>query len=334
MIVAKVQPMKVAVLGPTTAQLIEKMAALFPQGIDVVGPRGDVRSQFSYLDARPPEWKEVGLDIRVKEMPFAEIDLASYDLVIESAETFLYSVEWQKHWRKIECPTLLKVCWMENASYLPDGYRESRLNFPVLLEMPSHEASWKAAGFKDVNVIPNPVGDWWFQNEWTGKEERVLIVLAGRDIWRGEDPNSLGFDIWRRIEQRFPGKTYHQDAAKAYLTTKQLAELMAESRVFVNLDGLHERPLALVFTEAISAGMPVVARDLPGLNYQNFISTNGVCTNIFDEMCKFISNCLNNLDFARKCSERSREIGKQNFSLESLRPRYTAIIARAMGRFR
>ena len=35
-------PVKVGILSPTTWQLVEKMAALFPEGVEAVGPVGSV----------------------------------------------------------------------------------------------------------------------------------------------------------------------------------------------------------------------------------------------------------------------------------------------------
>lgn len=325
--------MKVAVLNPTTSQLVEKMAALFPEGVDLVGPRADAKGNWNNCDKRLDEWAEVGLKVNIVERPFDELDFGIYDLLIESAETFLYTKSWYDHCQQVKCPVLLKVCWMSNVNYLPPEYVVARKKFPVLLEMPSHEQNWKAAGFKDVNVIPNPVGDWWFERPWTGAVERALIVLAGRDIWRGSDPLSLGFDRWREIERRFPGRTYHQDAVKVFRTSRQMTELFSESRVFVNLDGVNERPLALVFTEAVSAGLPVAARNLPDLNYNKYIDTNGVCSDNLEEVCTFIEKCLTNLPYAQQCSERSRELGRAAFSTENLRPRYAKIIERAKGAF-
>src|SRR5262249_32912598 len=155
---------------------------------------------------------------------------------------------------------------------------------------PAHARYWKAGGFRDTNVIPNPVGDWWFQQEWTGEKEQVLFVLSGKDSWR-DDPSTYGLELWERLCHRFPGKTYHHDGHKTYRTPQQMVKLFSESRVFVNLDrpcGQGERPLTLAFTEALSAGLPVVARDQSGLSYHRYIDSNGVCTNDFDAMCSFI----------------------------------------------
>ena len=122
----------------------------------------------------------------------------------------------------------------------------------------------------------------------------------------------------------------------SYRTSKELTELFSESRVFVNLDrpfGQGERPLTLAFSEALSAGLPVVARDLQGLDYKNFIDCNGVCTNDFDAMCSFIGKCLTDRDYAHKCGTRSRQIALQTFSHDALRPKYEEVIRRAQVTF-
>jgi glycosyltransferase involved in cell wall biosynthesis len=198
--------------------------------------------------------------------------------------------------------------------------------------MPAHAPVWRAAGYRDVNVIPNPVGDWWFEREWTGDKERALFVLSGAGDWRGKDPSRFGLEIWDEISRAFPGRTHHHDGHVSYLTSREMTDLFASARVFVNLDrpyGQGERPLTLAFTEAMSAGLPVVARDLPGLSYETLIDGNGICTNDVASMCEFIGQCLDDLDFARAHGRRSREIAAAAFALEALRPRYYDIFARA-----
>lgn len=325
--------MKVGVLYPTTWQLIEKMASLFPQGIEVVGQLSDDRHYWNDPNRKLEEWKELGLKVSLNLGSYAEIDFSRYDLLIESAETFSYSKDWAEHCFRVECPILLKVCWSKDPASvpLPKKYIKTVREFPVLIEMPAHAKAWRAAGFKDVNVIFNPVGDWWFNKEWTGDEERILFILSGTKAWRG-DPSLHGFDIWDKLCQRFPGNTYHHDGHESYKTSKQMVELFCKSRVFVNLDkpyGQGERPITLAFTEALSAGLPVVARDLTGLNYKDFIDGNGVCTNDLEIMVSFIRKCLDNPEFAQACSKRSREIAQRIFSYDSLKPKYQELMERS-----
>src|SRR5215813_6939600 len=78
--------MKVAVLSPTTSQLIEKMGALFPEGVDLIGPQADDRHYWNNCHLRLDSWKALGLQITIKEQPFEALDFKDYDLLIESAE--------------------------------------------------------------------------------------------------------------------------------------------------------------------------------------------------------------------------------------------------------
>ena len=328
--------MKVGVLSPTTWQLVEKMAALFPEGVEVVGPLADDEHYWNDYRRKSGEWDELGVRVSLRLAPYAEIDFSTYDLLIESAETFYYSREWRRHCQRLECPILLKACWTQDPRVLlPRAYRRKTRPFPVLLEMPAHAPRWHKAGFDDVNVIPNPVGEWWFERPWTGEGGQMLFVLSGTKNWRG-DPSWFGFEMWEELCRRFPGRGHHHDGHVSYRTSREMTELYAGSRVFLNLDrpyGQGERPLTLAFTEALSAGLPVVARDLPGLSYRTLIDGNGVCTNDIDEMADFIDRCLRDIDFARHCSARSREIARESFSVAWLRPRYDAIIERARAAF-
>jgi hypothetical protein len=325
--------MKVAVLSPTTSQLVEKMAVLFPEGIDLVGPQSDDQHHWNNCHFRLDGWKELGLKVRIIEKPYNAVSFGDYDLLIESVETFSYSKDWVNHCHRLECPVLLKACWTNKPEQaLPSVYIEKVKNFPVLLEMPAHAENWRAAGFRDVNVVPNPVGDWWFRWEWSGTKEQALFVLSGKDSWRGEDLSRVGFDLWEKLCSRFPGKTYHHDGNKTYRTPSQMTELFRDSRVFVNLDrpyGQGERPLTLAFTEALSAGLPVVARDLPGLNFRDYIDLNGICTNDFEAICSFIEKCFVDIEYAKSMSKRSRQIARGAFSFDALRPKYAEYISRS-----
>jgi hypothetical protein len=312
------------------------MAALFPEGVEVVGPLADDGHYWNDYRRKAAEWGELGLQVSLRIAPYAELDFSHYDLLVESVETFHYSRDWANHCHRRGCPVLLKACWTRAPrDLLPRQYVRKTRHFPLLLEMPAHARAWRRAGFSDVNVIPNPVGEWWFEREWTGENGQMLFVLSGTKDWRG-DPSWYGFEIWNELCRRFPGRGHHHDGHVAYKTSRALTELYAASRVFVNLDrpfGQGERPLTLAFTEALSAGLPVVARDLPGLSYRTLIDGNGICTNDVDEMADYIERCLGDLAFARRAGERSREIARENFSLAAVRPRYDAIIERARAEF-
>jgi hypothetical protein len=331
--------MRVGVLSPTTWQLVEKMAALFPEGVEVVGPLADDQHYWNDYRRKSAEWTDLGLQVTLDLRPYGEIDFSVYDLLIESVETFAYAREWKKHCHRLECPVVVKACWtrspLDRLAGVPRVYRRKTRRFPVLLEMPAHAQAWTDAGYRDVNVISNPVGDWWFEREWTGEDGKILFVLSGAREWRG-DPTRLGLDVWDEICKAFPGRTHHHDGHVAYLTSRELTDLYRRSRVFVNLDrpfGQGERPLTLAFTEALSAGLPVVARDLHGLSYRSLIDTNGLATNDVGAMIAYLDRCLTDREFARAAGARSREIARQNFAVAALRPRYEVVFERARAAF-
>jgi hypothetical protein len=325
--------LKVGVLSPTTWQFVEKMGALFSEGLHVVGPLSDDKHYWNDYRRKTKEWEELGLKITLNLRPFSEIDFSCYELLIQSAETFSYSHEWQNYCTRISCPIMLKACWTGNPKkVMPSKYIKAVREYPVLLEMPAHAPAWRSSGFTDVNVIFNPVGDWWFARDWTGAERRLLFVLSGTKSWRGS-PSWFGLDIWKKMREEFPGEAFHHDGHESYMTSMDMTKLFADSRVFANLDrpyGQGERPLTLAFTEALSAGLPVLARDLPGLSYKNFIDSNGLCTNDYGQMLAFARRCLDDRGFAQTCGRRSRAIARAEFSTATLRPKYQAIAERAI----
>jgi hypothetical protein len=328
---------KVGILSPTTWQLVEKMAALFAEGVEVVGPLADSGHYWNDYRRKAKEWEELGLRVSLNLVPYGAVDFGAYDLLIESAETFEYARDWANHCARVECPILLKACWTRAPLYFfPAPYVEKTRDFPVLLEMPAHASVWKKAGYRDVNVILNPVGEWWFAKPWTGERERILFVLSGAKDWRGSDPSWFGLELWEEICRAFPGRAYHHDGHVSYKTSREMTELYAESRVFVNLDrpyGQGERPLTLAFTEALSAGLPVVARKLRGLSFGKFIDSNGVCTDDLSRMCTFIEKCLTSHVYAAERGARSRQIARESFSADVLRPHYGELIRRARAAF-
>jgi glycosyltransferase involved in cell wall biosynthesis len=108
--------------------------------------------------------------------------------------------------------------------------------------------------------------------------------------------------------------------------------MLSGARVFLALDepyGQGERPLSLAFSEALAAGCPVVARDLKGLNYKDFITTNGVATNDIESMYGFVDRCLTDFEYASRCSAESRRIAREHFSTERLQAKYLETFERA-----
>lgn len=323
--------MKAALLYPCVGALCEKMAAIFP-GLTVIGPPPDdlykwdsrILPLAKAID-RQAEWKELGLDICFEEKPYSECDFSKFDLLIESVETFNYSADWKNHCTRLECPTIVFVCWYDNPSYLPANYRLKIEQLPILVGMPSCVPAWQAV-YPQAKFAPVPVGDWWFERKWTGEREEALFVLAGKDLWRPSDKTVCGVDLLEKLCDRFPGKIHHHDGAMQFKTSKQMAEMMSEYRVFVNLDGPGGRPLCTSFTEALAAGMPVVARSIDGLSYKDFIDSNGICTKDWQVLSSFIGICLEDKEFAEKCSNRSREIARKHFSVEAVRPYYEVLV--------
>ncbi len=156
------------------------------------------------------------------------------------------------------------------------------------------------------------------------------MVLSGRKQWRRQQHD--GVDLLERLAADFPGQIYLHDGAEAYRTSREMAELLRGARVFLALDepyGNGERPLSLVFTEALSAGCPVAARDLPGLSYKNYIEGNGICTAEYELLREFVGKCLTDWNFASECSRKSRAMAESLFSPAALLPRYEQVFERA-----
>jgi hypothetical protein len=318
---------KVALLYPTVGALCEKMATLFP-GLTVIGPPCDDLYKWdkrilplAKANDRVKEWQEVGLDIHFEEKPYSECDFSKFDLLIESVETFNYAADWKNHCHRVECPILVFVCWFDNPSSLPSNYQEKIKSVPIKIGMPSIVPAWKSV-YPQAEFAPVPVGDWWFEREWTGIREEALFVLAGKDLWRPADKSVCGVDLFERLSERFPGRMHHHDGAMEFKTSKQMAEMFSQYRVFVNLDGHGGRPLCTSFTEALAAGMPVVARDLPGLSYMGYIDGNGVAADNLNQIERFLDQCFENINFARTCSMYSRAIARAAFSVANVRPHY------------
>jgi hypothetical protein len=331
--------LKVAVLSPTVLAIYEKMAVLFPdEGIDVVGPRIDDNppERLFEIQRRVREWAEVGLQIRFVDKPYSEIDFSGYDLLIETVETFQYAEDWKNHCTRVECPIIVSSCWYDSPrTLIPSGYIEAVRKFPVVVQMPANLAGWRASPFADVTAIVNPVGEWYFDEPWTGDNGKALYVLAGKDLWRPADKRVLGLDIVERLQERFPSRILHHDGAVNYLTPKELGKLYASSRVFLQLDDPDSgRPLCGTFTEAVAVGCPVLTKSSTAMDYTKYVNGNGLMTNDFEQMCTFINLLFTDDSLAQIASHNGREIGREHFSYAAVRPQYDALIHRAQEAFR
>jgi glycosyltransferase involved in cell wall biosynthesis len=322
---------RVALLSPTTIQFVEKMACLSPGSeIDVVGPPPSDSFGWNDYTRRTEEWRQLGLNVRLDLRPYSDIDFGQYDVLVETFETLFLEPTWRDHCAHRDCPVVVKACWTRHPMEAPTAYLDKIRTVPILLEMPAHVQNWETCGCRDVNLVFNPVGQWWFEEPWTGADNRAVMVLSGRSKWRQQQHH--GLEILERLETEFPGQIYLHDGAENYLTSRQMAELLHGARVFLALDepyGNGERPLSLVFTEALSAGCPVVARDLPGLSYKNYICENGVCTSNYAVLRDFVAQCLEDWEFANACSCKSRAIAERLFAAQALLPAYKNVFKRA-----
>jgi hypothetical protein len=326
------QGLRIAVLSPTTIQFVEKMACLFPgEPITVVGPPNADQWGWNNYERRAEEWRELGLRIEFDLRPYDQIDFSGFDVLLETYETLDMEPTWREHCARYECPVVVKACWTrEPTASCPEAYYNKIKDLPVLLEMPAHIPRWKMAGFSDLTFLFNPVGDWWFDTPWTGITQSAVMILSGKNQWRRAEFH--GVDLFERLQARFPGRVHLHDGMVQYKTSREMSYMLSGARVFLALDepqGHGERPLSLAFSEALAAGCPVASRDLPGLNYKDFMTTNGVATNDFEALCGFVERCLNDFDFARSCSEESRRIALENFSTQRLQAEYRKVFDRA-----
>jgi len=329
--------MKIGVLSPTTIQFVEKMAALFPgQPVTVVGPANNDQWGWNKYERRAEEWREAGLKVEFDLRPYSAIDFSGLDVLVETFETLGLEPTWREHCGRYECPTIVKACWTRApADFCTEEYFNKTKELPIFLEMPAHLRHWEMSGFTDVSLVFNPVGQWWFDTPWTGADERAVMVLSGKDQWREKAHH--GLDLVDRLNQDFPGRIHIHDGLVDYKSSQDMSRMLAGARIFLALDepyGQGERPLSLVFTEALSVGCPVAARDLPGLSYKDYIQGNGVATNDYPTLRDMVGRCLNDFEFARACSMASRRLAEETFSLRALQPVYLAAFERAVAAWR
>jgi hypothetical protein len=330
------QSLKVAVLSPTTIQFVEKLACLFPgEPITVVGPPNADRGGWHDYARRADEWRDLGLRIELDLRPYDQIDFSGFDVLLETYETLDMEPSWREHCARYECPVVVKAGRTpEPGVNCPEPYYNKIKDLPVLLATPAHVPRWRMAGFSDPTFLFSPVGDWWFDTPWTGVTQSAVMVLAGKSQWR--DAGLHGVDLFERLQARFPGRVHLHDGMAQYKTSRDMSYMLSGARVFLALDqpqGHGERAVSLAFTEALAAGCPVASRDLPGLTYKDFMTTNGVATNDFEALCGFVDRCLNDFDFAKDCSQESRRIAQENVSAEGLRVEYLKVFDRAREAF-
>jgi len=318
--------MKIGIVAPTLHMFIEKYAALFhPDPIVIfTDPMYTDWNQTS-RNFYKGFWEPLHLNIELREAPYTNWDFRDIDVLIETAECFQYGEKWKDFCLRIPCPILFKVCFINDMKRFPTAYHNKICRFPVIVEAPYQLEYWKSKGI-NANLIYNPTGFWWFDKEWLGDKKQVIFVVAGVHRWRG-DALGIGWDWWQEIEKRFPGKFYHHDSAElGGMPPLQFVDMIRSNRVFVNLDWNSGRPLSTAFSEALSIGMPVVVRDCQSLNYRNFIRGNGIASNSLDEIFRFIDRCFSDYEFAKSCSQKSREIAIEHFHTNINREKINRLI--------
>lgn len=319
--------MKIALSFPTTVQLVEKVGAIFKE-IHLIGFNGEYADNENRY--HNDEFEKLGIKIHYHPEPYDDLNPKDFDLLIDSWETRVYRKEWREESLRWNIPTILKVLWFaypkEEAKLTEDEI--SKLNKSVVsTENYVLADRWKSVGLNNVEVLLYPPGNWWFENEWIGEDDRILYILSGVGKYR--DVVSTGFDLWNEIELALPNKTYHQDGQKNYISSMDLSLMVKKFRCYTNLDrGLQARPLCLVFTEALSAGIPPLIIRRGNVDYHRYIE-NGVSGYICDDLHELIEKTkvlLRNHDLAKGMSIETRNIAKKHFSEDVLKPKWDAAI--------
>jgi glycosyltransferase involved in cell wall biosynthesis len=320
--------MKIALSYPTTYALVEKVGLLFGE-VYLIGFNGPyANKEGRYGD----ELVKHGVTVHLVKEHYCEINPKDYDLLIDSWETRGYNPDWKEESLRWNIPRIVKILWTAFPSYLTFTDQEKlALNKSIIsTENFTLEERWRAIGFQHVNTLLYPPGPWWFEDKWVGDTNKVLFILSAGP---SRDTISTGLPMWKQIEQEFPQQSYHQDAVKSYLNSPKLAELCRQYRCYVNLDqGPDARPLCLVFTEAISAGIPPLIIKQPNTDYSRYIK-NGVSGYICDDYQDLVDKIkilLNNKDLAQGMSNEIRKIARENFSEEVLKPMWMNTVKQAM----
>lgn len=311
--------MKIAVSFPTTFQLIEKLGDLFGE-LHLIGFNGEYTSEKRYETELP---NDLGIKLHFRREHYSKIDPNEYDLLIDSWETRNYNPEWREWSMKWRIPRILKILWSAKPERI--GLSEKEIGIfshsVVSTENFFLEKRWKDVGMPHTKVLLYPPGSWWFDGEWSGKENKLLYVLSGIGAWR--DTVSTGFDIWKEIERMLPGQTLHQDGYKNFLSSKDLSNLFRKHRCYANLDHTHKaRPLCLMFTEAISAGTPPIILKCQYTDYDHYIKNdvNGFICESASEVANSAKKLMNDYELAKDMSYKTRQIAQDNFSNDVLKP--------------
>lgn len=316
--------MKIAVSFPTTYQLIEKLCVLFDE-IDIIGFNGEYCNQEKKYNN---ELKKKGAKINLHRENYDDINPYQFDLLIDSWETRFYNKGWRKSSLLWKIPRILKILWYKNPEKIEFTDKEiSIFNRSIVSgENKVITDRWKNIGMANTKILLYPPGDWWFSGLWGGNIRKALFVLNVNNF---RNIVTTGLGDWQKICNELPDNTFHQNASENKLTSLELADFCKRFRCYVNLDQTkNARPLCLVFTEMISAGIPPLIIRCPGTDYYRYIE-NGksgfICKNIEDMIDK-IKKLLNDYDLSKSMSDRTRKIARENFSKSVLKPHWDEAI--------
>lgn len=321
--------LKVAVSYPTTIQLVEKLGPIFKE-MHLIGFSGEHSKTERYHNG---EFDAMGIKIHYHPEPYEDISPLDYDLLIDSWETRYYNEAWRQESLKWKIPTIMKVLWFaypKDQANLTEEEIDKFNHCLVSTENFTLQERWKAAGMEHLRMLLYPAGKWWFDTPWKGNVNRLLYILSGVGDFR--DTVSTGYEMWKDVEKALSGRTYHQDGSKFYMTSQDLARLTKAHRCYVNLDnGADARPLCLVFTEAVAAGIPPIILRQETTDYARYIK-DGVSGFICDDVQDVINKARVLLDCEGLAQSMSAEItktGKEHFSEEALKPEWDDAVKQA-----
>lgn len=333
--------MKVAIVFPAHVSVIEKTAALFGS-LDVINvdPQdetvaGDLAIKQERLICEGPE---LGFETRWINLEDANLD--EYDVLIDFWEARRTAPSWREKSLTISVPRIVKISWFKPYTLGPLSHGEMEMLNRSVIACDSWVAAtaWERATGLDVRHLFWYPGDWWFDAEWTGEDERLLYILAGAYKWRGgmkENKQGDRFWLWHEVAEQVPG--YHLDGGEQYRTSLQLADEVRHFRCHTNLDThMSSRHLCLAFTETLAAGVPQLIINRPEHDYHDFVydGVSGFVCESVDELVTMAKLLLDDHDMAKEMSEQTKEIARRDFSRDVLLPVWLQTIEDAQRRAR
>jgi len=326
--------MKVAMMYPAHVSVIEKTAALFGE-LDVIvipAPHGDggAHSKLESNKARLlKEGPELGFE--TTWIPLDGANWQQYDVVIDTWEARGWEPPWREMSWELDVPRIIKVSWYTPHTIpLEPQDREMFARSVVATDSIVAADQWTAAGVRDAYFVPWYPGDWYFEQEWTGQDNRALFVLAGAYKWRGGPESQPRLRDWLALTESVPG--FHLDAADRYRSSLELAGEMAAFRCYVNLDcDASSRHLSLSFTEALAVGLPCLVVGMKQHDYRAHIRdgvTGYVCRNL-QELTARAQGLIDDYDRAVRMSYRTKALARERFGREPVMAEWERAIERA-----